>query len=340
MRGWDDLHPASPTRQLVCLQLHGSSDYTPAGSPPPRRGVSGGAACRICFQPGKDVVVPGFPSIMDYPADYSHSGRATQCEKLAAARTSTARTDRSRTPRLFFAGVVQTKSHGPGLYEASRLVLYSCWKNRSSEHGFSITQTENVLVSVNQWEVEPPVDAFALTRQASTCVVPEGKIGSYGHRAVPALLLGCVPVLTKERHSHGHFDEVLPWSRIALHVPPSEVPRLPQLLDEAPIEAMRTAAAPLLRRLLWVSIYGACHLLPGEGGTADALDTLLEVLRRPRSHFTPPTAAPDRAPEFLKELFPWLRSRGAPECTRGYQCFDEHSRSCGLPRGVYVPPRK
>ena len=151
--------------------------------------------------------MPGFPSIMDYPADYSHSGRATQCEKLAAARTSTARTDRSRTPRLFFAGVVQTKSHGPGLYEASRLVLYSCWKNRSSEHGFSITQTENVLVSVNQWEVEPPVDAFALTRQASTCVVPEGKIGSYGHRAVPALLLGCVPVLTKERHSHGHFDE-------------------------------------------------------------------------------------------------------------------------------------
>ena len=37
---WDDLHPASPTRQLISLQLSGQSDYLVKGSR--RRGVSNG----------------------------------------------------------------------------------------------------------------------------------------------------------------------------------------------------------------------------------------------------------------------------------------------------------
>ena len=56
-RGWDDVHPASPTRQIAALQLSGNSDYRTDGTPP-RRGVSAQALCRVCFQPGKDVVVP------------------------------------------------------------------------------------------------------------------------------------------------------------------------------------------------------------------------------------------------------------------------------------------
>ena len=57
-RRWDDIHPASAVRQIAALQLHGSSDYTAeTNSPLPRRGVSSNAPCRICFQPGKDVMV-------------------------------------------------------------------------------------------------------------------------------------------------------------------------------------------------------------------------------------------------------------------------------------------
>ena len=67
-RGWDDVHPASPTRQIAALQLSGNSDYRTDGKPP-RRGVSAQALCRVCFQPGKDVMVPGYPGIMDYPDD-------------------------------------------------------------------------------------------------------------------------------------------------------------------------------------------------------------------------------------------------------------------------------
>ena len=80
-----------------------------------------------------------------------------------------------------------------------------------------------------------------------------------------------------------------------------------------------SAAPParLRRRLLWTSIYGGCHLGgESDGGRADAFDTLMEVLARPRRHFVRSAAhalpgGPTRAPEFLHDLYPWLRQRAA-----------------------------
>ena len=169
-----------------------------------------------------------------------------------------------------------------------------------------------------------------LLRNASLCAVPEGKIGSYGHRALVALLLGCVPLITKEAYSYEFFHEVINWSTIALHVPPAQMPSLLERIHAADVEGMRRAATAIRRRLLWTSIYGACHLRPGEGGHADAFDSLMESLRVPRRHFVRSAdhAAP-RAPELLDELNPWLRRRGGEQCTHGYQCFDKHRRSCG-----------
>jgi hypothetical protein len=197
------------TSLLPPWQLHGGSDYSSDGKPL-RRGVSGGANCRVCFQPGKDVVVPGFPGIMDYPDDHGRPalykmldqrGRISQCTRIALQQPylddGKTLAERKNSPRLFMAGVVQTKTHGPGLYEPSRLVPYNCWKNRSSEQDFLIRQTETVTVSVNPWEIEKPVDPFPYTRHASVCAVPEGKIGSYGHRAINSIMLGCVPLITK-----------------------------------------------------------------------------------------------------------------------------------------------
>ena len=110
------------------MQLHGSSDYTAAEGETRRRGVSSGAPCRICFQPGKDVVVPGFPGIMDYPDDHGRpplykmandrQGRISQCDRLAQQQPylddGTTLAPRRLSPRLFMAGVIQTKTHGPG----------------------------------------------------------------------------------------------------------------------------------------------------------------------------------------------------------------------------------
>ena len=339
-RGWDDLHPASPTRQLASIQLHGGSDYTVDGKPR-RRGVSGGAACRVCFQPGKDVAVPGFPGIMDYPDDHGrpalyrvgHGERISQCSRIAREEPylsdGLTLAPRSHSPKMMMAGVVQTKTHGPGLYEASRLVPFNCWKNRSKEHDFLLRQTETVTISVNPWEIEKPLDPYPVTRQSSLCVVPEGKIGSYGHRSTISLMLGCVPLTTKELYSYPLFHEVVNWSSISLHVPPAQMPRLPEILRRTDVEALRRAGGPVRRRMLWTSIYGSCHLREGEGGTADAFDTLMETLRRPRRHFniSPDHRAP-RAPEMMDELNLWLRKRGGEQCTKGYQCFDQWRRSC------------
>ena len=67
-----------------------------------------------------------------------------------------------------------------------------------------------VTVSVNPWEVEQPVDPMPHLRHSSFCVVPEGKIGSYGHRSLMALMMGCVPLLTKELYSFNFFHEERP----------------------------------------------------------------------------------------------------------------------------------
>lgn len=105
------------------------------------------------------------------------------------------------------------------------------------------------------------------------------------------------------------------------------------------------------RRLLWTSIYGPCHLRPGEGGTVDAFETLMQeeiepaascvysplnqqvpasqVLRKPRRHFTMSARhRGPRAPEMLYQLNEWLQHRGGEFCTHGYRCIDEFKRSC------------
>jgi len=347
--GWDDVHPASATRQIASIQLSGMSDYVAHNATRPIRGVSSNAPCRVCFQPGKDVMVPGYPGIMDYPDDDglpaylylfdSGSGGskprndASDCERIAHAQPylpgGKRLSPRRLTPRVFFSGAVQTKTRGPGLYEPSRLVLYACHKNASANRRIFIRQTESVTVSVNPWEIETPIDPMDFLRHASFCIVPEGKIGSYGHRSLIALMMGCVPLITKERFSFNFFHEVIDWARLALHVPPAEIPRLIEALDATDAEVMREAAIDSRRRLLWASIYGSCHLAEGEGGMHDAFDTLMQVMRRPRRHFALSEMHElPRAPEMMDQLYPWLRKRGGGFCTRGYQCFDKYRRSC------------
>ena len=55
--------------------------------------------------------------------------------------------------------------------------------------------------------MEEKVDYMEHALRASMCVVPEGKAGSYGHRALMAVQLGCIPLITKERFSY----EVTVW---------------------------------------------------------------------------------------------------------------------------------
>lgn len=313
---WNELHPASPTRQLAILQLSGRSDYPAEGQRNPIRCVSSDAPCYVCFQPGKDVMVPGHPGLIDYPSHECHS-RLQQLDGFTAGPAGSPQ-PRANRPQMLFGGAVWTIGQGPGLYEPSRLVLYLCHKNASRlrQRDYLVVQTETQPESVYPWQVEPRIDLHARARQAAYCVVPEGKAGGYGHRAIQLLMLGCVPLYSKERFSHHLFDEVINWSAISLHVPPVDMPRLPNILERSDADAMRRAIGGMRRRLLWSSIYGPCHLRHGEGGTADAFDTLMEVLAKPRVHFrlSADHRAP-RAPEQLPDLRPWLRKHGGGYCT-------------------------
>ena len=315
---WDELHPASPTRQLAILQLSGQSDYPAEGMRAPIRCVSSNAPCYVCFQPGKDVMLPGHPGLIDYP-------RGGQCDALAHAKAfdgSGAPAPRPRRPQVLFGGAVWTIPQGPDLYQPSRLVFYLCHKNASRLRGrdYLVVQSETQPESVRAWEVDARINLERAARDASFCIVPEGKAGGYGHRAISYIMLGCVPIYSKERFSRDIFDEAIDWTKVALHVPPSEMPRLPQILERVDAEALRAAAAGMRRRLLWSSIYGPCHLADGEGGGADAFDTLMEVLATPRRHFrvTDAHRAP-RAPEQHKDLKAWLRRHGGDYCTATLQ---------------------
>ena len=277
--GWDDVHPASATRQIASIQLSGMSDYVAHNATRPIRGVSSNAPCRVCFQPGKDVMVPGYPGIMDYPDDDglpaylylfdSGSGGskprndASDCERIAHAQPylpgGKRLSPRRLTPRVFFSGAVQTKTRGPGLYEPSRLVLYACHKNASANRRIFIRQTESVTVSVNPWEIETPIDPMDFLRHASFCIVPEGKIGSYGHRSLIALMMGCVPLITKERFSFNFFHEVA--LALTALIASQQLPhrRRHRRRRHRPYHDMPHAAVPLRRSLTGRDLRCTCH---------------------------------------------------------------------------------
>ncbi|KAL1496641.1 hypothetical protein AB1Y20_014244 [Prymnesium parvum] len=304
---WDAIHPASASRQLAVLQLSGNSDYTPPGVARRQRCVSAGARCYLCFQPGKDVVVPAAPGLVDYPDEQMCARFAARQERRDAWGGALQRTG----DRVFFSGAIWTKPRGNGFYEASRLVPYRCHRH-AREARVHLRQTETALEAVQPSEVEPPVDSVGFAARAEMCVVPEGKAGSYGHRALAAVQLGCVPLFTKERFSFDFFHEAINWTEAAVFVPPVEMPRLLQMLPSGEeLLRMRRAGARLRRRLLWTSIYGDCHLPRGDGHEPDAFDTLMQVLRQPRRYFKLSSVhyAP-RAPELLKDLDPWLEAHG------------------------------
>ena len=140
-------------------------------------------------------------------------------------------------------------------------------------------------------------------------------------------MLGCVPLITKERFSSDLLEEAINWSSVSIRVPPVDMPSLPHVLNATDAEPLRRAAAEVRGRLLWTSIYGSCIDRPRLGvGTAarrgrrrpDAFDTLMQVLRIPRKHFAIGEAhrAP-RAPELHRQLRSWLRDHGATKCEPG-----------------------
>ena len=62
-------------------------------------------------------------------------------------------------------------------------------------------------------------------------------------------MLGCVPLITKERFSSDLLEEAINWSSVSIRVPPVDMPSLPHVLNTTDAEPLRRAAAtPRLTR--------------------------------------------------------------------------------------------
>ncbi|KAG8457335.1 hypothetical protein KFE25_014064 [Diacronema lutheri] len=299
---WRQLAPDSAERLLGALQLEGAADTRFKREFPP---------CHICFQRGKDVMLPTFRRTNDYPTDgdcarlrtglspWSAAASAAAPDEAAAA----AAVDAGRPVALFFAGAIQTKKDvQPSRYEPWRL-----WRNAS---GFRILQTERhpfVVDPSDGWSEH--VDLYSELRGAQTCMVPMGKTGNYGQRMIPAALAGCIPVITKAAGSAHPLDESLPWPLFSLHVPHERAATLGPAIRALGPERRRAMQRELgcaWRRLLWTRLYGTCvgteraHL-----GEADAFDTLMDALRRRAEGLPPaPSACDIRAPAAVADSPP------------------------------------
>ena len=108
----------------------------------------------------------------------------------------------------------------------------------------------------------PPKSGGGVKKATTYCSLGKRCQGSYDSR---------------EEEDVGLARHTAEASFLIWQVPPSEMPRLPAIVAAKDASALRRAASRMRRRLLWTSIYGTCRLEPGEGGDADAFDTLMEV---------------------------------------------------------------
>lgn len=89
---------------------------------------------------------------------------------------------------------------------------------------------------------------------------------------------GCIPVFTLP-NARLTFDELLPWSSMAVVVQRADLPNLPAILrrySAADRERMRAQLRCAWPRLWWTSIYGGCF---EEQPQFDAFDALMATLR-------------------------------------------------------------
>ena len=124
-------------------------------------------------------------------------------------------------------------------------------------------------------------------RRSTFCWVPPGQRYGDARRHITAAFHGCIPVFSVP-DGHHTLEEVLPWERMSLHVPPEQLPQLPAILDNVSAtarDAMRTELRGWRHALWYSSIYGECTAAPDAPPRAaaaprDAFEGLMRLLAR------------------------------------------------------------
>jgi hypothetical protein len=270
-------NPADPGRVVGHLMFHGLQDGPAVGDP----------RCIVCFQPGKDIVVP----VDDTNACGPRCGYSLEAlrEHSVWSPANDARRlsllSEERETLLFYAGRINIERPTDGSGRVQ--VLTHAGRPR-----FKVINTHAVGESDRA-----KFRSFIVEMSASEfCYVPLGQNDGPPDRYVAAMMFGCIPVMLTaarvdlwDRNPDRYLGfkqvpmalplgERLDWSKFSVLVPMEQVEHLHLILGNISTAQRHRLRRGMLRawpRLLYSSIFGS---YVGESGQGDAFDTLMEVM--------------------------------------------------------------
>ncbi|KAL1520662.1 hypothetical protein AB1Y20_022234 [Prymnesium parvum] len=278
---WELLNPASPARAVVFLQYNGKADQLAH-----REG-----RCVVCFQPGLDVRLPTPETHMCGPLCGMHAvadergrtplpvalqrellgrhvrpavglGEARRKGRLAAAGGRAAGGGRSEC-LLWWSGADRGNNlERRTLVQQAALQPDLCVTNTLARpaNGTS-TKCDGTALSrcagASKWELA--LDMSRALSSADFCYSPLGWDNGDSDRYLPAVLHGCIPVMSDPLEAMP-LEELpdLHWPDFTLAASRLALPRLSQLLRAVPRARVHRMRAHLLRawpRLLYTTVH-------------------------------------------------------------------------------------
>ena len=270
--GWEYLNPASPSRLVIFLVYNGWADQLRANS----------GHCRNCFHHGLDIRLPTPEGHECGPwCGMRHKLPITIKRQLLVTQAGVgplaAKRRRQRAQGLPCAdlGCAAVRGQGP----LGNCTFYWSGAVRSSNNADRLALFRHMRqpnVCVRNTACSEPVPAAGCGRGDRTtppgnwsmpeamstarfCYSPKGWDMGDSDRYLPAVLYGCVPVMSDKLEAmplHEHPD--VDWNGAALAIEKDQLPRLSELIHqvERPAEAaMRASGHAFWQRLLYTRNY-------------------------------------------------------------------------------------
>mmetsp|Transcript_6263 Transcript_6263/g.23078 ORF Transcript_6263/g.23078 Transcript_6263/m.23078 type:complete len:742 (-) Transcript_6263:220-2445(-) len=205
---------------------------------------------------------------------------------------------RERPNIFFFAGTMRYHMGDAGMSGNSRsgALRHEVWRYHHEREGYVIQ--DRCLRDLKHrchgttGYVAPSEEIANLTKQPSLnfakqmsstqfCLSAPGQQGGDSDRYLPAVLLGCIPVVMPADDTMPFEDDVIPWDEFSVRLAPEDIPRLHEILasvSAAQQDAMRLRMSQYWQYLLYTSLGAVPHRLPLVSKLPDAMHALAQTL--------------------------------------------------------------
>jgi len=283
-----DVNPADPERRVAFLLYHGLRDGADSGR----------KDCFVCFQQGKDIMLP-YPEGICGPLcgyDLKQLRRKSMWVRNSSAQLS--EVSRPRPHLMFYAGMATTNNTDD---HTGRAGIFHHYRNRPR-------------YQVLKRRLDPRVDFSLAMQEADWCISPLGQIGGCPDRYTAGMMFGCLPIMLNSAFYYPPdilpmalpLEEVVPWHFFSTLVDVAHMDKLDeQLRCLAPlVPEMRRNLAWFWKGFLYTSMYQS-YL--GEGTGGDAFEGIMRDLKlRARHNYTMPETTRSRLNN-RRSIFPCLQ---------------------------------